>query len=88
MCLEFLKIPNKNVESDIVGIEIKGAVAVPGIYYIKKGSPLSKVISECGGINDNGILIEDIDLNAPVCENMLITVPMHYTLKKSAYEKK
>lgn len=88
MCLEFLKIPNKNLESDIVEIEMKGAVAAPGIYYIKKGSPLSKVMSECGGIQDNGILIEDIDLNAPVYENMLIAVPMHYTLKKSVYEKK
>ncbi len=83
----FYKTISVNSNSvELVAIEIKGAVRSPGTYYIEKGSPVSVVFNECGGILDNASLPKDFDYNAPMYDDYSIFVSRQYYLRKNKYE--
>ena len=75
-----------NYDVEFVKVHIKGAVKAPGIYYIKKGSPITLVFNECGGILPNATFPENFDYNAPVYEDITVIIPRTYSFKKNIYE--
>ncbi len=68
----------QNVE--IIGVNIKGAVKSPGLYYVEKGSPVALIINKCGGLTANATLPDDFDFSEPLYEdNTLITISRAYS---------
>ncbi len=72
--------------TELIAVEIKGAVRIPGIYYVPKGSPISMIFNECGGILDNASLPEGFDYNAPIYDDFSIFISRQYYLRKNKYE--
>lgn len=84
---DFFKKDKKiDKELPIINVVVKGAVRAQGTYYVRYGVSMGELLEKCGGITDIGYLPYDFDYNAPITEDITITVHKRYTLKKKLYE--
>lgn len=73
-----------NNHDDII-VDIKGAVAFPGVYTIKEGSLLIDVINLAGGLIENAD-IKNINFAMTLSSNQMIVIPVKTNLSDEIKE--
>jgi len=58
---------------DYIVVEVKGSVKVPGVYEVKKGSRVSDLIHEAGGLLDNADT-SIINLSKELADEMVVVI--------------
>lgn len=58
---------------DYIVVEVKGSVKVPGVYEVKKGSRVSDLIYEAGGLLDNADT-SIINLSKELADEMVVVI--------------
>ena len=63
----------EEIEENMIRVDIKGAVAKPGVYSLKEGSIVDDVIKLAGGINKNANT-KEINLSKKLKDEMVIVI--------------
>ena len=66
--------PIGNESSNMLIIDLKGAIRIPNIYTVKEGTILYELINLAGGLDKNAD-VSNINLALILQENQMITIP-------------
>lgn len=85
-CPKTIEYEEKEEEEEIYTVDVKGAVANPGVYRMKKGSIIQDVLTVSGGITKEADT-SNLNLSKKVSNEMVITVFTSDEIKKMKLEK-
>lgn len=77
---------SRKISDEKIAVEISGAVAKPGVYEVRMGSPIKKILAKARPKPNANL--RDIDLEAPVNASTTLEIQSLETIKVRIYFEK